>query len=194
MFDDPKFRFGIPLGLDVGAVVLAVALHDGLAAHQASARFTARVSLALFVTLALLHAQPARRDRARQLMAPFCAVHLFHFACLASYLQALGTWPKPTNLVGGGVAYLAIVAMPVLEHHAARIRPLTREIAEGFYLGWVSFIFLMSYLLRVLGKVPGAGGSPAQHQALFMVVVAAFAAYLAQLTPVRRLRSSLRRA
>lgn len=175
MFDDPRFRYGIPLALDAGAVGLATALHDGLAAYQASARFTARVSLVLFVTLALLHAVPHRGGRARELMAPFAAVHVFHLACVASYLQVLGAWPQPATLLGGGVAYLLIIVMPVLQQlSGAR----TRAVAEAAYLGWVGFFFLMSYLLRVIGKVPGAGGSPVEHQALFGVVLAALAAYL----------------
>jgi hypothetical protein len=169
-----KLRYGIPLGLDVAAVGLALVLHDGLMAYQASARFTGRVSLALFATIAILFALPRHRDLARRMMPPFAAAHLFHFACLATFLQLAGSWPAPTRLLGGGLAYALIVAMPLFQTFAGM-----RALAEGVYLGWVGFIFLMSYVLRLLGKVPEAGGSRSEHLALLGVVVATALAHFA---------------
>jgi hypothetical protein len=193
-FDDPRLRYGIPLALDVGAVGLAVTLHDRVAAYQASARFTARVSLALFVVLALLHALPEQRERARKLMTPFAAAHIFHFVCLVCHLQVVGTWPEPTALAGGALAYLLIVAMPVLQLFSARISARARAVAEQAYLGWVGFIFLMAYLSRVTGKLPRAGGSLAEHQWLFATVLATLAAYLTLRLRARRPATGTARA
>lgn len=172
-------RYGLPLAIDVAAAALAVVVHDGLNAYQAAARYTGRLSLLFFALIAVLYAVEAQRPRARALLGPFALAHLFHFACLATYLSLSETWPAPVRLLGGGLAYLMIVAMPPFQHAVDRVSPRARAVFEGVYLGWVGFIFVMSYVLRVAGKVPEAGGTRTEHLALLVFALTLVAVHVA---------------
>lgn len=174
MLQDTRLRYALPLGLDALAWALSAVLHDGLMAYQATARFTGRVSLCLFVTMGVLYARTSSREHARRLMGPFAAVHLFHFVCLVLYSAQLEEKPAITRLLGGALAYAMIVLMPLFQRVAGDLSERVRVRVESVYFGWVGFIFFMSYVMRLLGKVPEAGGTRMEHLgflALFVVAL-----------------------
>ncbi len=177
---DRPLLHGIALALaaDVAAVGLGVLLFDDLEAYKAAARYTGRVSLALFAAIAVLYAIPARRETARAIVAPFAAAHVFHFGCLAAYLSMTGGWPAPARLAGGALAYAMIVGMPFVQR-ASGLRERARTIAENVYLAWVGVVFVITYVVRMLGKIPQATGSREEYLGLLAVVVAVLVTHVA---------------
>jgi hypothetical protein len=155
--------------LSVGSIVLAlVVFGTTLAGAQAAARWTARVSFVLF---ALAFAGPALNrllpSRASQRVADaewpftlaFAGSHFVHLAALLVYVALSGRDLDPVRLAGGVVAYFLILVV--------LFRPATRSWAF-FYL-W--FVFLMTYLPRVRGTLPGAGGAPWTFPAFLSLAV-----------------------
>ncbi|HEY7512938.1 MAG TPA: hypothetical protein VIC87_00590, partial [Vicinamibacteria bacterium] len=89
----------------------------------------------------------------------FAGSHLVHLAALAVYVSLTGGELDPVRLAGGALGYALILLI--------LLRPATRSWA--FYYLW--FIFLMTYLPRVRGTLPGAGGAPWTFPLLLSLVL-----------------------
>jgi hypothetical protein len=72
------------------------------------------------------------------------------------------------RVAGGFFAYAYIFAMPLLWHykHNKRLSNHTFFILETVFVYYVWLIFFLTYLPRVQGKLPQAGGTFAEHVAL----------------------------
>jgi hypothetical protein len=168
------FRTAVALviALEVLTATYAV-LHYGATVEglQAVTRFSGRVSLAVFSIMFLLLPNAKRLSQflSDKPFHVFAVAHGIHLAELLTYVYLSETPLIPVRLAGGFLAYAFVFAMPLLQHRHEQGR-----IAEGrfalmklIYLYYVWFIFFMSYLPRVQGKLPHVGG----HYAEFVVLL-----------------------
>ena len=142
---------------------------------QATTRFSGRLSLVIFSFIFILH--PQRKEVLYSILSPayfliFAIVHGIHLAELLSYVALSGIQLVPIRLASGFLAYAMIFLMPWLQYRADN-----QKLDEGrfkmisyVYLFYVWFVFFMTYLSRVNGTFPNAGGSYAEHVALMAFV------------------------
>lgn len=153
---------------------------------QASTRFSGRLSLAIFAFIFLLH--PKRSGTLQLILSAnyfliFAIAHGIHLMELLSYVILSGIPLVPHRLAGGFVAYAMIFLMPWFHarHSAKKITEL-RFLQLGYvYLFYVWFVFFMTYLSRVNGSFPNAGGSYAEHVGLMSTVVLLLGVKIVQL-------------
>jgi hypothetical protein len=76
-------------------------------------------------------------------------------------------------VLGGFMAYVLIFLMPFFSFMKSSGRLTEKSFlrTELLFSGYVWFIFFMSYLPRVLGHLPNAGGSYWEHVVLFAAVL-----------------------
>ncbi len=165
--------------LAVAAVVASLLTYGPtLLGAQTAARWTARVSFALFALAfagpswnRLFPSRPARAVAGQEwpLTLAFAGSHLVHLAALVVYVGLKGGELDPVRLAGGVLGYALLLVVLV--------RPAAREWAF-FYL-W--FVFLMTYLPRVRGTLPGVGGDawtfPVFLSLVVLILVVRAAAY-----------------
>jgi methionine sulfoxide reductase heme-binding subunit len=157
-----------------------------------AARYTARLSFPLFVTVFLstpwnqLAPSAASRfvaKRRRSFGLAFATAHTIHLGALATYLQVVGEHPAPQRLAVGGAAYLGMFLMVATSTDGA-VRRLGRHWRTlhrvGLYLLW--FVFAFTYSNRVATR--GAAYLPQ-----LMLV---FAALGVRIAAWRRRRARLR--
>ncbi|HZY80848.1 MAG TPA: hypothetical protein VFE50_15095 [Cyclobacteriaceae bacterium] len=160
-----KSAVALVLLLEIVALLLGVISYgwnvEGL---QAVTRFSGRVSLALFSCIFLFYNHPAvdvRRILSDKFFLIFAIAHGIHLSELLSYLYFSGSPIIPVRLLGGMVAYAMIFAMPWIQRQfeLSKITEKRFNQAALIYLYFVWFIFFMTYLPRVRGELPNAGGS-----------------------------------
>ena len=160
-----KSALALMLLLEMLALILGVVGHGwNLEGLQAVTRYSGRVSLAIFSCIFLFYSHPV--VKVRKLLSDrfffiFALAHGIHLAELLSFLYFSGNPVNPVRLAGGMVAYAMIFAMPWIQ-----LRMEQQKISEKrfnqvalIYLYYVLFIFFMTYLPRVRGELPNAGGS-----------------------------------
>lgn len=151
--------------------VLAIIKYDfDISALQATTRFSGRLSLLIFSFIFIL--LPDHRHKLSGLLSNkfflvFAIAHGIHLAELLSYVSLSGGHLIPIRVAGGALAYAFIFIMPLL---SKRMSPGKLPWVENIYLFYVWFIFFMTYLPRVQGKLPHAGGSYPEFVTLFMWV------------------------
>jgi hypothetical protein len=131
---------------------------------QATTRFSGRLSLAMFSVIFIL--LPSNRNILTKIFTEkvfllFAVAHGIHLLELLSYVYFSNSVLIPIRLAGGFLAYIFIFALPVLQHYYENGKLSEKKYltAENIYLYYVWFIFFMSYLPRVQGKLPNVGGS-----------------------------------
>ncbi len=154
------------------AIVLIVLVTEGysLTALQTITRFSGRLSLFLFSAIFLLYNKPATIIPwlSSKFSLLFAIVHGIHLIELLLYVYLSGIQLIPYRIAGGFLAYAYIFAMPVFHSYqvTARISKRTYLILENVFVYYVWLIFFLTYLPRVQGKMPQAGGSFPEHVAL----------------------------
>lgn len=143
-----------------------------IVALQTTARLSGRLSLFVFsIILVFLFSNQELLTRllSKRYYLLFAVVHGIHLVELLIYVQLSHTQLIPYRLTGGFLAYVFIFVMPWLEHRfRVRRMPATRFAkVQHVYLYYIWFIFFMAYLPRVLGSLPNAGGTYAEHLTLF---------------------------
>lgn len=174
-----KTRTALFLAVLASALViaLAVTLHGWtLAGLQATTRFSGRLSLAVFTAIFIFY--PKQETRLKNLLSPgfflvFAVVHGIHLIELLTYVYKSQIPLVPTRVAGGFLAYALIFIMPYLQLMTNQGRLASEKFARvGYvYLFYVWFVFFMTYLARVRGTFPNAGGTYAEHAALMGVVI-----------------------
>lgn len=144
------------------AVLALVNYGDSLAGLQAVTRYSGRLSLALFSVLFLILPDQQRLKNifSDKPFLVFALAHGIHLAELLTYVYLSGNDLIPIRLAGGFVAYVLIFAMPVFQYRYENglITETHFKVALTIYQYYVWFIFFMSYLPRVQGKLPNVGG------------------------------------
>lgn len=130
---------------------------------QAVTRYSGRLSLGLFSIIFILLPQNEKRLTSILSSKPFliftCA-HGIHLLELLSYVYLSGNELIPIRLAGGFLAYVMIFAMPVVRQRYTdgHVNEKKYQLIQTIYLYYVWFIFFMSYLPRVQGKLLNVGG------------------------------------
>ena len=157
--------------LELVIVGIAVAV-DGfsIVALQTITRFSGRLSLFLFSAIFLMHSKPDTLHAwlSTKFYLLFAVVHGIHLLELSSYVYLSGTPLVPIRVAGGFFGYALIFMMPVLSHleNNEKISTRTFFIIQTVFLYYLWLLFFLTYLPRVQGKLPNAGGSYAEHVAL----------------------------
>ena len=162
-----NLKKGILLVLIAEALIAWLAIyHYGytLEGLQATTRFSGRLSLAIFSAMFIF--LPRNRDKLYSLLSSkpfhiFAIAHGIHLMQLLAFVYLSNADLIPIRLAGGFLAYVFIFIMPLLHIYSdtGKISAKQFGIAETIYLYYVWFIFFMSYLPRVQGKLPQVGGS-----------------------------------
>jgi hypothetical protein len=130
---------------------------------QAVTRFSGRLSLLLFSIIFIVHPQTERLSKilSGKPYHVFATAHGIHLVELLSFVYLSKSELIPIRLAGGFLAYAMIFSLPVIQQYyeAERISAQKFRIAQTAYLYYVWFIFFMSYLPRVQGKLPNVGGN-----------------------------------
>ncbi len=167
-----KNAFLSTLIIEVGIALLAVINYGvTLEALQALTRFSGRASLAIFSLIFLF--QKHRHINIKSLLSEnyfliFAIAHGIHLAELLTYVYQSGIQLVPYRVAGGFLAYGFIFVMPWLNslHEQSKLATKQFSIITLVYLYYVWLIFFMTYLSRVNGSFPNAGGSYAEHVSL----------------------------
>jgi hypothetical protein len=159
-------RKAVILVIIIECLVAAFAFYhygQSLEALQAVTRYSGRVSLLIFSIIFLL--LPKHESNLERLLSPrpffiFALAHGIHLVELLAHVNLSGNDLIPVRLAGGFLAYVIIFAMPVVKHYTlnGKLTIGKYRIFQTVYLYYVWFIFFMSYLPRVQGKLPNAGG------------------------------------
>ena len=153
-------------------IVAASILMDGftISALQTTTRFSGRLSLFLFSAIFLLHNKPATLHAwlSEKFYLLFAIVHGIHLFELLAYVYLADVKIIPIRLAGGFLAYVFISFMPWLSNYARSGKISIKRFFtfETIFLYFTWLIFFLTYLPRVQGKLPTAGGSYAEHVAL----------------------------
>lgn len=131
---------------------------------QAVTRYSGRLSLALFSIIFLFLPQNEQRLHGVLSSKPFlvfAVAHGIHLVELLAFVSLSGNELIPVRLAGGFLAYVMIFAMPVIQLNYVqnKIEFKNYQLLLTVYLYYVWFIFFMSYLPRVQGKLPDVGGN-----------------------------------
>jgi hypothetical protein len=131
---------------------------------QAVTRYSGRLSLALFSIIFIL--LPQNEHRLHEVLSSkpflvFAIAHGIHLVELLAFVSQSGNELIPIRLAGGFLAYVMIFAMPVIQQNyvQSKIEFKNYQLLLTIYLYYVWFIFFMSYLPRVQGKLPNVGGN-----------------------------------
>ncbi len=192
----------VAASLALEAAVAFAWFGSGTPGLQAVSRYSGRLGLfwfALPFAAAPWHRlAPSRLSRLalqgrRRLGLAFGAHHLVHLGWLLAYLSAAGKALDPARAAGGLLGYGILVAMMATSTDGAvrRLGPRRwqRLHRAGLWYLWVAF--LLTYVPRLQGRVPDAGGGTAEFVACFALIWVL--AGLRLLAFVHRLRAVPRR-
>ncbi len=149
----------IALELIIGLVGIAM---EGftLEALHSTTRFSGRFSLLIFSCIFLFQKD---KPRIEAILSPkyylvFALAHGIHLLELSSYVYSSGTALIPIRVLGGFVAYLFIFIMPIMQRYTNDFFLARQNALENIYAFYLWLIFFLTYLPRVLGKLPNVGG------------------------------------
>jgi hypothetical protein len=137
---------------------------DHQAILQTASRLSGRLSLLLFSLIFLTYGQSPTAVRSWfNLYFIFAVAHVIHLVELLTYQALAGNLSRLINfrVLGGIIAYVLIVAMPVVQYirGKGKIAKISLIRLEYFYLVFVWMIFFLTYLPRILGTLTTVGGS-----------------------------------
>ena len=159
------------VAIEIGIIGLGI-FSEGytLTALQTITRFSGRLSLFLFSAIFLLYNKPHTITvwLSDQFYLLFAIVHGIHLLELLSFVYLSAIALVPYRIAGGFLAYLFIFAMPLIRSYKIRgaVSSRTYSILETIFVYYVWLVFFLTYLPRVQGKLPQAGGSFGEHVAL----------------------------
>ncbi|SFR34956.1 hypothetical protein SAMN04490243_0914 [Robiginitalea myxolifaciens] len=127
-------------------------------AFRLTARYTGRISFGLYVVMFYHFINEKFSGQALEKTYTwgmlFCVLHLIHFGFLSASVYSNELPIIPHKLIGGAVAYLAIVSYPF---YMKRIKRLGIHLAYFYYVGIVMGV---TFLARIRGEFEGAPESP----------------------------------
>jgi hypothetical protein len=157
--------------LELIIITAAVLMHGfSQTALQTATRFSGRLSLFLFSAIFLMHNKPATLHAwfSEKFYLLFAIVHGIHLIELLAYVYSTGVELIPVRVLGGSLAYGFIFLMPVLSNYSRAGKITMKQFfkIEAIFLYYIWLVFFLTYLPRVQGKLPSAGGTYAEHVAL----------------------------
>lgn len=138
-------------------------------AFRLSARYTGRISFGIYIVM-FYHfinekSQKKTLDKTNLWGILFCVLHLIHFGFLSASVYTNNLPIIPHKLIGGMLAYLAIVSYPF---YIRRIKKLGIHLAYFYYMGIVMGV---TFLARIRGEFEGASESPFHYFGIVTLAV-----------------------
>ena len=166
-----KVRTALLLTLLAEGAIAALGVFEygsSIEALQATTRFSGRLSLFIFSFIFLLYPQSRTSLPSYfsgKYFLVFAFAHGIHLLELLSYVYLAGIELVPYRVAGGFLAYSMIFAMPWFQGLSigGKISPMRFQTLGYVYLFYVWLIFFMTYVSRVNGSFPNAGGSHLEH-------------------------------
>lgn len=127
---------------------------------QATTRFSGRLSLLIFSAIFILlpyHPTNLFKILSNRFFLIFAIAHAIHLAELLSYIHFSGGKLIPIRVAGGALAYGMIFIMPLLE---GKLVDRKKLVIQNIYLFYIWFVFFMTYLSRIQGKLQVGGTLP----------------------------------
>lgn len=158
-------------------IILFALLSDGftLEALQTTTRFSGRLSLMLFSIIFLFSnaSEELTSYLSSKFFLVFAIAHGIHLLELLNYGYLSGNALNPVRALGGFIAYVMIFTMPFVQYlvDPAKIKQKKFVAIKTFSLYYIWFVFFMTYLPRVMGKMPNAGGNYWEFVILFIWVL-----------------------
>ncbi|RAW00703.1 hypothetical protein [Pseudochryseolinea flava] len=168
--------FGVVL-MECLIILHAIVAYDhATEVWQAIARLSGRLSLLVFSAIFVLKGSTSSQWLPPRAFFVFAIAHGIHLIELLIYITLSQRELIPIRLAGGFVAYLIVFVMPWIEHQfeKGKLSSSAMEIYENVSLYYIWFIFLMAYIPRVLGKLPGVGGNMIEFITLLGITLAIF--------------------
>jgi hypothetical protein len=159
------------IALEILIILFPMASHGGvtLEALHITTRFSGRLSLIAFSVILLTRGTPSATSWVSEKpFLLFATLHGIHLVELLSYVVWSGTQLVLIRVLGGALAYAFIFLMPFLSQ---KLSGLKLKRIEIIFFSYVWLIFFLTYLPRVLGKLPNVGGTFPEHVTLFVLVI-----------------------
>jgi hypothetical protein len=137
---------------------------SSLEALQITTRYSGRLSLVIF-SLIFFSQQKKIQWLSDKPYTIFTIVHGIHLIELISFVLLSHIILIPYRVLGGFIAYLLIFAMPFF-HYRFMNNSISKKqfsIIENIFQLYVWTIFFITYLTRIMGKVPNVGGNRWEH-------------------------------
>ena len=168
---NPRRIIGLFVLLELIIIAASIIMEGfSIAALQTTSRFSGRLSLFLFSLIFLLHNKPAILHNwlSEKFYLLFAIVHGIHLVELLAYVTVAQVRLIPIRVAGGFAAYVFILLMPFLSRYARSGKITLKRFftVEAIFLYFIWLVFFLTYLPRVQGKLPTAGGTYAEHVAL----------------------------
>jgi hypothetical protein len=178
------------IGFEILIIILAIGYYGyTVDALQATARYSGRFSLLIFSGIFILQCNPGLIHDwfSKNFYFVFSVAHGIHLIELLAYVRLSETKLIPLRVAGGALAYGLIFIMPVvyilLTKHLISQKVYSALSQVNLYYIW--FIFLMTYIPRVQGKLPNAGGTFIEYVSLLIAVLAILVIRVAYLWTLR---------
>jgi hypothetical protein len=154
--------------LEIGLLLLSYFQNGAnLLALQAAARYAGLLSLIVFSFIFMLFHKPEviRTWLSEKYFLLFAVVHAIYLAILLVFLLLAPQPLAPLKLLMGIIAYAPILIMPLFQHLAYTGRWSLQNFRtyEMIFIYYVWFVFFMTYLMRVEGRIPDVGGTYKQQ-------------------------------
>lgn len=156
---------------------------------QATTRYSGRLSLFIFSFIFLCQHKP---DLLKQWLSDryylvFAIAHGIHLTQLITFNVKAGNDLIGYRILGGMLAYTFIFIMPIVQqrYNRGKVTPGFFNITTLVYGYYIWFIFFMTYLPRVLGKMPHTGGSFTEYVMLLGWVSLIFGYRLSRLLQLK---------
>ena len=169
---------GIALELLVILLAFIESKGDMTLFFQASARLSGRVSLLFFLFYGIYATRNPSVETGSvalsvktTLVRDFAVIHVIHWVFLAIAVILSGFELVPFRVLGGALAYLMIVLMPLI-YQKKLLATVSLTTMQHVYIFYVWLIFFMTYLSRVRGQTPTATGNMWAYWVLMAVTTA----------------------
>lgn len=151
------------------AIIILAGYQDGVSvrALQTVTHYSAGLSLFLFSIIFLLQQKKEILCKwlSNRFYLLFAVVQSIHFTALFVLVILADIQLIPHRVAGAILACLIVFAMPVIQHYyeVKRLSYRLYRTAENVYAYYTWFIFFMTYLPRVQGKLPQWAGTYKEH-------------------------------
>lgn len=158
--------FGVVIELFL--FVFMFILNDSIGeVFRLSARYSGRISFGLYTVMFYHFINEKSKGKALQntysLGMVFCVLHVIHFGFLSGAVFINDLPIIPYKLIGGFLAYLAIVIYPFF------MRKINRLSIHLLYFYYVGIVMAMTFLARIRGEFEGAPESPFHYFGILII-------------------------
>jgi len=177
-------------------VLYAMSVYSDLAFWQVSSRFTARISLLIFILLFINRLKKLTSFREENwFFGAFAVSHIIHLFFLLYYNSLKGGLHVNVRMLGGMTGYGLALLTPLVSLFAS-VSQRSIERLRRLTTGVLWLIFLLTYLPRVTKSDFPAGGTRQEFIAGLAIVagLGMWQLYVSLITPLKKVKVALNNA